>query len=369
MHLTHVRLHRLRLPLVTSFRTSFGSEAYRHALLIEVIGPDVVGWGECVAELEPLYTAEYTDGAVHVITRFLLPRINGHVVGASDLHGLFSPVKGNQMAKAGLEAAVLDAECRLDGRSLAVRLGGKNDRVPAGVAVGICDSIGALLDSVEGYLSQGYVRIKLKIEPGNDIAQVAAVREKFPDVLLQVDANGAYRIDDARHLAQLDAFALLLLEQPLPDDDLSGHAELAKLIGTPICLDESIGSPADARDAIALGACRVINIKPGRVGGYLEALKIHDLCVHAGIAVWCGGMLETGVGRAANLALAALPGFCLPGDLSASDRYFHQDVTDAFVLEDGHIRVPTGPGIGVTPLPDRVAQFTESTQTIALSSS
>ena len=369
MLLTHARLHRLRLPLVTSFRTSFGNEAYRNALLIEVAGPDTAGWGECVAELEPLYTPEYTDGAVHVITHFLLPRINGSAVEASGLHQLFLPVKGHQMAKAGIEAAVLDAECRLNGTSLSARLGGKNDRVPAGVAVGICDSLGALLDAVEGFISQGYGRIKLKIEPGNDIAQVSAVRERFPEVLLQVDANSAYRISDVRHLAQLDAFGLLLLEQPLPDDDLSGHAELAKHIETPICLDESIGSPSDARDAIALGACQVINIKPGRVGGYLEAVKIHDLCVHAGIAVWCGGMLETGVGRAGNLALAALPGFSLPGDLSASDRYFHQDVTDAFVLEDGHIRVPAGPGIGVTPLLDRVAQFTVSTQTIALSSS
>lgn len=367
MHLTHVRLHRLRLPLASPFRTSNGTEAYRNALLIQVAGPEGEGWGECVAESEPFYTAEYTDGAAHVMTEFLLPRLRGRSVHASDLRQLFSPVKGNPMAKAGIEAAVLDAECRIAGQALSERLGAVRDRVPAGVAIGIFDSLPALIETVEGYLNQGYLRIKLKIEPGNDIEQVEAVRSAFPEIELQVDANGAYGLHDAKHLAKLDAFDLALIEQPLPEDDLAGHATLGKLIRTPICLDESISSLSGARDAIEFGACRIINIKPGRVGGYLEAVRIHDLCRNAGIPVWCGGMLETGIGRAANVALAALPGFTLTGDLSASKRYFHDDVTDEFVLEDGHIRLPTGPGIGVVPRPERLTQFNVSTKTIVIS--
>jgi len=271
------------------------------------------------------------------------------------------------MAKAAIEAAVLDAECRLTGQRLVDRLGGQRDRAPAGVAVGIQDSIPQLLDVVASYVAEGYLRIKLKIEPGHDIEPVRAVRERFgPDLMLQVDANQTYTVGDWPVLAALDPFGLALIEQPLAEDDLRGHAELARLIRTPICLDESIVSVRSAAAAIAMGACSVVNIKPGRVGGYLEAVRIHDLCVAAGVPVWCGGMLETGIGRAGNVALAALPGFTLPGDLSASARYFHRDVTDAFVLEDGHLRVPAGPGIGVSPLADALGEFTVSTETISL---
>jgi O-succinylbenzoate synthase len=221
-----------------------------------------------------------------------------------------------------------------------------------------------LLDTVAGYLEQGYMRIKLKIEPGWDVEPVGAVRERWPDILLQVDANTAYTLADARHLAKLDPFDLLLIEQPLPEDDVLGHADLAKVIKTPVCLDESIESARDAAAAIRLGAAAIINIKPGRVGGYLEARRIHDVCVASGVPVWCGGMLETGIGRAANVALAALPGFTLPGDTSASDRYFRRDVTAPFVLEDGRLRVPTGPGIGVDPLADVLEEITTSVETI-----
>jgi o-succinylbenzoate synthase len=368
MKLTHVVLHRLELPLVTPFRTSYGVETVRHAMLVQVLGPHTVGWGECVADAEPLYTAEYGDGAHQVITRFLLPRLDPANVVASNISGLFGPVRGNPMAKGGVEAAVLDAECRLLGQPLSERLGAVRDRVPSGVSVGIHDSLSALLDTVAGYVAEGYLRIKLKIEPGNDVALVAAVRSKFPDIGLQVDANGAYSLADAGRLAQLDPFDLLLIEQPLAEEDLAGHAQLARVVRTPICLDESITSPRLAQQAIAMGACSVINIKPGRVGGYLEAVKIHDICVAAGVAVWCGGMLETGIGRAANVALAALPGFTLPGDLSASARYFHRDVTEAFELENGHLRVPAGPGIGVDPLRERLAEFTVAAETIRLGS-
>jgi O-succinylbenzoate synthase len=246
-------------------------------------------------------------------------------------------------------------------------LGAVHDRVASGVSVGIMDSIDRMLADVEGYIAQGYQRIKLKIEPGWDIEPVRAVREKFgDDLLLQVDANTAYTLADARHLAKLDEFDLLLIEQPLPEHDLRGHAELAKAVRTPICLDESIESARDAATAIALGACSIINVKPARVGGYLEARRIHDVAAANGVAVWCGGMLETGIGRAANVALAALPGFVLPGDTSASDRYFATDLTKPFVLNDGCLDVPTGPGIGVEIIPDVLAEVTTSRTTVPL---
>jgi o-succinylbenzoate synthase len=229
------------------------------------------------------------------------------------------------------------------------------------VSVGIAGSIGELLDQVEGYLAEGYLRIKLKIEPGWDVEPVRAVRERFADVVLQVDANTAYTLADARHLARLDPFDLLLIEQPLPEDDVLGHADLARRIRTPICLDESA---RDAAAAIRVGACAIVNVKPGRVGGYLEARRVHDVCVAAGVPVWCGGMLETGIGRAANVALASLPGFTLPGDTSASGRYFRRDVTEPFVLEDGRLRVPSGPGIGVDPRPDVLAEVTTRTDVV-----
>ena len=233
-----------------------------------------------------------------------------------------------------------------------------------GVAVGIADSVPELLDEVAGYVDAGYRRVKLKIQPGWDIEPVAAFRERFGAVPLQVDANGSYRLADAPLLRALDPFDLLLIEQPLAEDDLAAHAELARLIETPICLDESITSARVARDAIELGACSVVCIKPGRVGGYFEAVRVHDVCREHGVAAWCGGMLETGLGRAANLALAALPGFTLPGDLSASDRYFARDLTAPFVLDDGRLAVPTAPGIGVEPDPDALRDFTASVEVI-----
>lgn len=366
MELTSVELRRIRLPLVAPFRTSFGAEYHRDALLVRVAGPDTEGWGECVAMDAPLYSAEYVDGAQEVMRRFLLPRLGSRAISADTVAMKLAPVRGHPMAKAAIEAAVLDAELRLDGRRLADHLGAVHDRVPAGVSVGIQDSIGALLDAVEGYLAEGYRRIKLKIQPGWDIEPVGAVRERFGDIALQVDANAAYTLADAAQLAGLDAFDLLLIEQPLAEDDIVDHARLAGQIRTPICLDESIVSAKGAADAIELGACAIVNIKPGRVGGLLEAVRIHDLCVARGVPVWCGGMLETGIGRAANLALGALAGFTLTGDLSASARYFHRDVTEPFVLDDGHVRVPEGPGIGVVPLGDVLEELTTSVETIRL---
>ncbi|MDQ1712086.1 MAG: o-succinylbenzoate synthase [Frankiaceae bacterium] len=367
LKITAVELRRIRMPLVAPFRTSFGSQSERELLLVRVATPDAEGWGECVAMEEPLYSYEDIETAAHVLRAYLVPRLlaAGERLTAPAVARILEPVKGHPMAKAALELAVLDAELRAAGLPLATYLGAVTDRVAAGVSVGIMDSVPQLLDAVDGYLAQGYVRIKLKIEPGWDVEPVRAVRERFGDIGLQVDANTAYTLGDARHLARLDAFDLLLIEQPLPEDDLRGHVALARLIRTPVCLDESITSARSAADAIALGACSIVNVKAGRVGGYLEAVRVHDVAQANGVPVWCGGMLETGLGRAANVALAALPGFTLPGDTSASDRYYRQDVVTApFVLEQGHVRVPTGPGLGVEPDHAVLADLTLSVESL-----
>lgn len=368
MNLTGVELRRIRMPLVAPFRTSFGTETLRDILLVHVVTADAEGWGECVAMSDPLYSSEYVDAAADVLRRFLVPALAAcPSVDASSVAPTLSSFKGHRMAKAALETAVLDAELRAAGRTLGRELGATRDRVPCGVSVGIMNSMGELIDAVGRYLEEGYTRIKLKIEPGWDIEPVRAVRERFGDhVLLQVDANTAYTLADARHLARLDPFGLLLIEQPLDEEDVLGHAELAKIISTPVCLDESITSARAAAQAIRLAACKIVNIKPGRVGGYLEARRIHDVCTAHGVPVWCGGMLETGLGRAANVALAALPGFTLPGDTSASDRYYRTDITEPFVLESGHLRVPTAPGIGVEPIPDQLEAVTTASEWLSV---
>jgi O-succinylbenzoate synthase len=359
-----VELRRVNLPLVTPFRTSFGTQTTRTILLVRVITPDSEGWSECVALSEPVYSPEYIDGAQHVIVHHLLPRLfAASDVTANRVTADLAAVKGHQMAKAALETAVLDAELKATGMSFGSFLGATKTRVPSGVSVGIMDSIDALIATVEGYVAEGYLRIKLKIEPGWDVEPVRAIRERFGDeLLLQTDANTAYTLRDAPQLAKMDPFDLLLIEQPLPEHDLAGHAELAKLIKTPICLDESIESAAGTAEAIARGAVAVVNIKPGRVGGYLESRRIAAVCAANAIPVWCGGMLESGIGRAANVALAALPEFTLPGDTSASNRYYAQDLTEPFVLRDGHLDVPKGPGIGVAPLPELLAELTSETR-------
>ncbi|MBM2614979.1 o-succinylbenzoate synthase [Actinoplanes sp. LDG1-06] len=368
MKLSGIEMRRIRMPLVAPFRTSFGTETERDVLLLRAVTDEAEGWGECVAMSDPLYSSEYVEAAADVLRRYLIPALAAvEPASAIDVAPALHKFKGHRMAKAALETAVLDAELRAAGRSFARELGATADRVPCGVSVGIMDSIPQLLDAVDGYLAQGYVRIKLKIEPGWDVEPVRAVRERFgDDVLLQVDANTAYTVGQAPLLAALDPFGLLLIEQPLDEEDVLGHVELSRRVRTPICLDESIVSARAAADAIRLGACSIINVKPGRVGGYLEARRIHDVCVANGIPVWCGGMLETGLGRAANVALAALPGFTLPGDTSASDRYFRTDVTVPFVLENGHLPVPSGPGLGVEPLPEVLAEITTSTEWVPL---
>ena len=327
---------------------------------------DGEGWGECVAGSDPLYCSEYVEAAWLTIRRYLGPRLLGasHLT-ASEVQPLLHEYKGHRMAKAALEMAVLDLELRVAGIPLSTFLGGVTGEVTPGVAVGIMSSVGELLDSVSEYLEAGYRRVKLKIQPGWDLVPVEAVRDRFgADLMLQVDANSAYRRADIGHLAQLDRFSLLLIEQPMDEDDLIGHAQLAQQIMTPVCLDESIVSAQTAVTAISLGACSVVNIKAGRVGGYLEARAVHDVCLSRGVPVWCGGMLETGLGRAANLALASLPGFTLPGDISATDRYFHEDITPPFVLREGTISVPTGPGLGVEVLLNVLDALTTQSETL-----
>jgi o-succinylbenzoate synthase len=348
MKLTAVEMRRIHLSLVAPFETSFGVQTERDILLLKAITTDGEGWGECVAGEEPTYSSEYVEGAQHVLIHHLLPRLLGFPsLEAEDVGPVLRPVHGHHMAKAAIEMAILDAQLRARGESFGKYFGAVRPAVDCGVSVGIHKTIPELLETVGDYLEQGYRRIKLKIKPGWDVEPVRAVRERFGKVALQVDANTAYSLADTAQLALLDPFDLLLIEQPLPEEQVLAHAQLAMSVRTPICLDESITSAQAAADAIQLGACRIINIKPGRVGGYLEARRIHDVCAEHGLPVWMGGMLETGIGRAGNVAMAAMANFTLPGDTSASDRYYHRDITAPFVLRDGRLDVPTGPGLGV----------------------
>ncbi|MFE7845740.1 o-succinylbenzoate synthase [Microbacterium sp. NPDC057407] len=356
----------LHVPLVSPFTTSFGTETVREVIVVRARTSDGDGWGEVVTGAAPLYSSEYTQSAWDVALRWLAPALlDRGRVAPEEVAGALRPFVGHRMVKAGLELAVLDAALRAEGRALGEYLGAVRDRVPSGVSVGIQRDPETLVEVVRGYLDEGYARIKIKIKPGRDVDDTAAVRDAFGGIPLQVDANSAYTLADADTLAELDRFDLLLIEQPLQEDDLVDHATLSRRLRTPVCLDESIVSAKAAADALALGAASVVNIKAGRVGGYLEAVAIHDLCRDASIPVWCGGMLETGIGRAANAALAALPGFTLPGDVSAASRFYARDiVTEPAVLEDGHVRVPTGHGLGVEIDPVALDDFTIERETI-----
>ena len=346
-----IELRRISLPLVTPFRTSFSTETHRDILLVRVETDDAVGWGECVSGNEPLYSNEYVEGSQQVMIDHLIPRLfafRSRPMSAHDVAQILRPVKDHRMAKAALEAAILDAQLRENNVSLATHLGSIHELVPSGVSVGIANSLDELVSTVGGYLDEGYARIKLKIEPGWDIEPVRVIRKTFGDqVPLQVDANTAFTREDGPLLAQLDPFNLLLIEQPLPEDDITGHALIARQVRTPICLDESIVSAHVAIDAIERGACSIVNIKAGRVGGYLEAVRIHNVCQQRGVPVWCGGMLETGIGRAMNVALAGLPNFTVTGDISASERFWKQDIVQQPIrLESGQVRLPSGSGAG-----------------------
>jgi O-succinylbenzoate synthase len=360
MKIERIELRLVRLPLVRTFRTSSSAKDHLDHILVRVSADGLHGWGECASPSDPYYCPETTEICWHILKDFLGPLVLGREWSTPDeLVALYRLVKGNNFARAGLEMACWDLLARREARPLAALLGGTRTEILSGVSLGIEDDPSALFDQIDRYLAEGYRRVKLKIAPGRDVEVVRRVRERYPDLPLQVDANSAYTLDDLPTLRQLDAFDLLLIEQPLAHDDIIDHARLQAGLSTPVCLDESIHSADDARKAIELGACRVINIKVSRVGGLREAKRVHDVCQAAGVPVWCGGMHEFGVGRAANVAIASLPGFTLPGDVSGSDKYYREDLVEPPVsARGGAVTVPAGPGIGHEPVMERVDRHT-----------
>jgi O-succinylbenzoate synthase len=361
MKINQISLHHIRMPLASRFETSFGCTTDRECILITLHAEGRIGYGECVADRDPGYSYETTGTAWHVLKDFIASAILGQdVKDAVDYQQRVLQIRGHHLAKAGVEMALWDLIGKREGKSLRAILGGVREKVDVGVSVGLQESPAALVEAVGNYIAQGYRRVKIKIKPGRDVGDAQAVRKAFSDLRLQVDANSAYTLENARVLKPMDDLSLLLIEQPLDEDDLWDHHKLQKQFQTPICLDESILSPRHARQAIEMEACRVINIKAGRVGGLSQGIAIHDLCREQGIPVWCGGMLETGVGRASNLALASLPGFSLPGDISASERYYQHDITnERFTLNpDSTIDVPSGSGLGVTLDEKALKRFT-----------
>jgi O-succinylbenzoate synthase len=358
MAIERIEIDLVKLPYVHFFETSFGRSYDRTFSLIKVCEGGVCGWGECVAEEAPLYSGETTATAWHVMKDFLIPLVfRRGLVEPEDYAREAAVFRGNRMAKAGIELALWDLKAKKAGVPLHRLYGGVRTEIEAGVSCGIEDSLPDLVARIGDYLDQGYKRIKIKIKPGWDIAACAAVRERYPDIMLQVDANGAYGPKDTETLKALDAFDLLMVEQPFAPYDLWEHAKLQKQMKTPLCLDESILGADTARSALEMGSCRIVNIKVGRVGGVVETRRIHDLCESAAVPVWCGGMLECGIGRAHNLHIAALPNFRYPNDLSASRRYYREDLIDPAIelSGPGTINVPDGPGIGVSPVESRIA--------------
>ena len=361
MLLETIELRHVRMQLQSPFETSFGTEHERDCILVRIGAEGLVGWGECAVSSFPGYSYETTGTAWHVLSEFFLPAVLGQrISNVGDFISLLAHFKGHNMARAGLEMALWDLMGKAEGKSLRQLLGGRRRRVQVGVSIGIQPDTKRLLSTIEAYVQAGYQRVKLKIKPGRDLDDLQAARRAFPNLKLQVDANSAYSLEDRDVFVQMDPLGLLLIEQPLAEDDLIDHAVLQEALTTPLCLDESILSARHARQALEIGACRVINIKAGRVGGLAEALKIHDLCSTRGRPVWCGGMLETGIGRAANLALASLPGFTLPGDISASDRYYAEDIAEPrFQLNaDSTIDVPDRPGLGVEVISESLERVT-----------
>ncbi len=350
MRLEKIELRHIKMDLVSPFTTSMGTEFDEEHIIVRVDGEGLTGWGESVAEGTPFYSYETVTTAWHILQDFLIPSVlDKNFSSIDEAISSYEKVRGHMMAKAGLEAALWDLFAKSKNISLSKMLGGVRDKVDVGVSIGIQSSVPDLIRKIEGYLFEGYKRIKIKIAPGNDIQFVKAVREEFPHILFQVDANSAYELKHIDLFKQMDDYNLLLIEQPLGYEDIYDHSKLQKHLKTPICLDESIHSLDDTRAAIELDSCRVINIKPGRVGGFTESKLIHDYCASKNIPVWHGGMLESGIGRAGNVALASLPNFTLPGDISASKRYYKEDIVEPeFVVnKDGTMNVPTKPGIGV----------------------
>ncbi|HEY3382744.1 MAG TPA: o-succinylbenzoate synthase [Vicinamibacterales bacterium] len=367
MNIDRIELRLLRLPLVHFFETSFGRVHDKAFILVRLFGDGVEGWGECVAEEAPYYSPETNETAWHVVTEFLGPTLLAtRFSHPREVFGAFRAVRGHNMAKASLEMAAWDLYARQTGEPLSRVLGGERTRIASGVSIGIQDSLDQLAQKIRTELDAGYRRIKIKIKPGWDIDAVRMVRDRFGDIPLMVDANAAYSLADTDHLAALDQFHLMMIEQPLDYDDVGQHAILQRRLATPICLDESIHSPEQAEHAIEAGACRIINIKPGRLGGFTPSIRVHDLCAARGVPVWHGGMLESGIGRAHNIHLSTLPNFSLPGDVAASRRYFVPDLIEppVEVAPDGTIAVPAGPGIGVAIVLDRIERATLRTSVL-----
>jgi o-succinylbenzoate synthase len=361
MKVQRIEIREIRLPLVHFFETSFGRTTERRIVLVRVETDGVVGWGEVTAGEEPFYSHETPETAWHVLRDFLVPWTLGREWrAASEVAPRYRPIRGHNMAKAALENALWDIESQQKGVPLAKLIGGTLEEIPCGVSIGIQNSVEELLEKIERELKSGYQRIKVKIKPGWDVDVLAQIRTRFPEIALTADANSAYTLDDLAHLKSFDRFKLMMIEQPLGWEDIVDHARLQREIETPICLDESIHSVDDARKAIELGACRMINVKLGRVGGFTAARQVHDFCRARGVPVWCGGMLESGIGRAHNIAMSTLPGFILPGDVSASRRYWTEDIIDPEVVvsPQGTIRVPKTPGLGFTPKLERIDKVT-----------
>ena len=365
MKIDRLTLREIRMRLKAPFETSFGVMQERRVLLVEVVCDAVSGWGEITAMASPSYNSETTDTAWHIVSDFVSPVIVGRDVSAADVLDLLSGIRGHNMAKGGVECAVWDAEARLKNTPLWKLLGGTRHEIACGVSLGIRETADALVSRVETELGSGYQRIKLKIKPGKDIDFVREVRKRFPHILLSVDANSAYTLDDAAHLQRLDDYELLMIEQPLAWDDIYSHARLQSQLRTALCLDECVNHSRDAESALGLHACRIINIKLGRVGGHTGARRVHDLCASQNVPVWCGGMLESGVGRAHNIAMSTLPGFTLPGDVSASSRYWDEDIIEpeVNVSATGTISASSQPGIGYGIKLDLIDRLTVRSRT------
>jgi len=366
MRIKRVEIREIRLPLVHFFETSFGRTTVRRIVLVCAEADGIEGWGEVTCGEAPFYNYETPETAWHILRDFLVPwALEREWESPSALAERFRPVRGHNMAKAALENACWDLEARRQGLPLSRLIGGTLDEIPCGVSIGIQNSVEDLLEKIEGEVAAGYRRIKVKIKPGWDTQILERIREKFPRVPLMADANSAYSLQDFALLKEFDRFGLMMVEQPLGWDDVLDHAKLQRELATPVCLDESIHSADDARKAIEIGACQIINVKLGRVGGFTAARKLHDLCLARRMPVWCGGMLESGIGRAANIAMSALPGFVLPGDVSASRRYWSEDIVDpeVTVTPQGTIRVPTSPGLGFVPNLSRIEKATVRKET------
>jgi O-succinylbenzoate synthase len=371
LRVVRIELRHLKLPLRFRFETSFGAVTEKSFLLARLMTADgAEGVGECVAEVDPYYLPETNGTVAHVIKDFLAPRVFAHTFESpEETDALFAEIRGHEMAKATLEMAIWDLFANARGESLSATLGGQaKDTIPAGVSIGLQGSVEALLERVRVEVAAGYQRIKIKIKPGKDVDLVRAIRKEFPKIRLMVDANSAYTLADADTLRRFDDFDLMMIEQPLAWNDIVEHGKLQPMLKTAVCLDESITSDAAARSAISIGACRIINIKAGRVGGLLNSKRIQATCAERSIPVWCGGMLESGIGRLANVHLQTLPGFTLPGDTSASARYFEEDLIEPPVTVDsnGLIKVPTGPGLGHEIVWSRVDRATSDILSLGL---